>query len=139
MRPPGTGIARSASQSLLHEKIGEAFGLSVSSVVDGCSMAELNGIVPRCEDGRYHLPPMIEPMVVDEQMRPMKGRDLSGTFAFLDPFAISYPGFIVSGDRVRLVDEVCACGTHAPAFTGIGRAAGREVKGCGGVMASIQA
>ncbi len=126
-------------QHVLHEMIAEAFGMPVTSVVDAYSMAEIHGVVPRCEHGRYHVPPMIEPMVVDEAMQPMSGKDLTGTFAFLDPFALSYPGFIVTGDRVRMIDEPCACGAHGPAFTEIGRASGREVKGCGGVMASIQA
>ncbi len=126
-------------QHALHEMIAEAFALPVTSIVDAYSMAEIHGVVPRCEHGRYHVPPMIEAMVVDEAMQPMSGKDLTGTFAFLDPFALSYPGFIVTGDRVRMVDERCACGTHGPAFLEIGRAAGREVKGCGGVMASIQA
>ena len=126
-------------QHVLNQMIGEAFGIPVANVIDGYSMAEIHGVVPRCEHGRYHLPPMIEAMVVDEEMRPMKGKDLTGSFAFLDPFAVSYPGFIVTGDRVRMIDEQCACGTYGPAFTEIGRAPGREVKGCGGVMASIQA
>jgi hypothetical protein len=126
-------------QHVLNQMIADAFALPMENVIDGYSMAEIHGVVPRCEHGRYHIPPMIEAMVVDESMRPMTGKDLTGTFAFLDPFAISYPGFIVSGDRVRMIDEQCACGTYGPAFTEIGRAAGREVKGCGGVMASIQA
>ena len=126
-------------QHVLHEMIAEAFAMPVNGVVDAYSMAEIHGVVPRCEHGRYHVPPMIEAMVVDEEMRPMSGKDLTGTFAFLDPFALSYPGFIVTGDRVRMVDEPCACGAHGPAFLEIGRAPGREVKGCGGVMASIQA
>jgi len=126
-------------QHALHEMIAEAFGMPVTSVVDAYSMAEIHGVVPRCEHGRYHVPPMIEAMVVDEDMRQVVGKDVTGTFAFLDPFALSYPGFIVTGDRVRMVDEACACGVHGPAFLEIGRAPGREVKGCGGVMASIQA
>jgi hypothetical protein len=127
-------------QHALHEMVAEAFGMPVTSVVDAYSMAEIHGVVPRCEHGRYHVPPMIEAMVVDEEMRQLSGKDVTGTFAFLDPFALSYPGFIVTGDRVRMVDdETCACGVHGPAFLEIGRASGREVKGCGGVMASIQA
>jgi hypothetical protein len=126
-------------QHVLNQMIGDAFGLPLANVIDGYSMAEIHGVVPRCEHGRYHLPPMLETMVVDEEMRPVRGKDVTGSFAFLDPFAVSYPGFIVSGDRVRMVDEQCACGTFGPAFTEIGRAPGREVKGCGGVMASIQA
>jgi len=126
-------------QSVLNQMITDKFGLPEEHMIDGYAMAEMHGVVPRCASGRYHIPPMIETMIVDDELRPMKGNDLTGTFAFMDPFALSYPGFIVSGDRVRMVDGECPCGVHGQAFTEIGRAHGREVKGCGGVMASIQA
>lgn len=126
-------------QGVLNQRIAETFGIPVRHVIDGYSMAEIHGVVPRCEHGRYHIPPLLECMVVDDELRPIRGKDVTGTFAFMDPFAVCYPGFIVSGDRVRMVDEECPCGTHGLAFTEIGRAAGREVKGCGGVMAQIQA
>lgn len=124
---------------VLNDMISDVFGIPRAQVIDGYSMAEIHGVVPRCEHGRYHIPPMLECMVVDDELRPLQGKDLTGTFAFMDPFAMSYPGFIVSGDRVRMVEEQCPCGVHGKAFLEIGRAAGREVKGCGGVMASIQA
>ena len=58
---------------------------------------------------------------------------------FLDPLDISYPGFIISGDEIHFVDGECACGLSGPAVTEIGRARHREVKGCGGIMASLAA
>ena len=69
----------------------------------------------------------------------MEGGDITGAFGFLDPLAISYPGFIISGDRVHLVHGACGCGLAGPAITEIGRMPGSEVKGCGGIMGSIRA
>jgi hypothetical protein len=69
----------------------------------------------------------------------LEGQDLSGTFGFLDPLAVSHPGFLISGDHVRMVDEECACGLGGPALTHIGRARSSEVKGCGGTMGSFKA
>jgi hypothetical protein len=38
-----------------------------------------------------------------------------------------------------MVNGQCACGLGGPAVTEIGRARSREIKGCGGVMASVAA
>ena len=61
-------------------------------------------------------------------------------FGFLDPFAICYPGFLITGDLVDLVFDECPCGRKGYALEGeIRRAPGKEVKGCGGIMASVKA
>jgi len=119
--------------------ISDVFDVPRSLIVDGYSMTEINGLLVLCEHGRYHLPPVVEPVILDENLLPQEGKDLKGAFGFLDPFAISYPGFIVSGDNVRMLDEKCPCGMFGPAFTEVGRSPGREIKGCGGIMASVQA
>ena len=117
----------------------DLFAVPGESIVEGYSMTEMNALMPRCDQGRFHVPPMLEPAVFDEALLPLEGSDQTGAFGFLDPFAVSYPGFIISGDNVRLVYEPCPCGLAGPAILDIARAPGREVKGCGGIMASVQA
>jgi hypothetical protein len=85
------------------------------------------------------IPPLIEPVILDEEWAPIEGRDVRGVFGFLDTLAVAYPGFIVSGDEVHLVDGDCPCGLTGPAVIEIGRARAREVKGCGGIMSSVAA
>lgn len=119
--------------------IQEIFDVPDELIVEGYSMTEINGVMPRCEYGRFHMPPIVEPVVLDEDLVPLEGSDLSGAFGFLDPFAVSYPGFIITGDNVRMVEETCECGLTGPAILEIARAPGREVKGCGGIMASVKA
>jgi hypothetical protein len=116
----------------LVKMISEVFDVPDKFIVDGYSMTEINGTLAICEEGRFHLPPVIEPVILDENLVPQEGKDLKGAFGFLDPFALSYPGFIISGDNVRMVDEKCPCGMYGPAFLEVGRSPGREVKGCGG-------
>ena len=123
----------------LVQMITDAFNVPSELIIEGYSMTEINGILAMCENGRFHLPPIIEPVILDEELVPQQGEDLKGAFGFLDPFAISYPGFIISGDNVRLQDGKCDCGMYGPGLTEVGRAPGREVKGCGGIMASVQA
>jgi len=115
------------------------FNIPPEMILEGYSMTEISVLMVRCDSGRFHIPPLIEPVVFDEELSPLEGKNLSGTFGFLDSLAVSYPGFIISGDHVRLMDEECQCGLCGPALVEIGRARNREVKGCGGIMTSFRA
>ncbi len=124
----------------LLELINEAFGLKGDSAVEGYSMIEMNTMMTCCSEGRFHIPPLMEPVVFDEDLMPRDGADQTGIFGFLDPFALSYPGFLISGDQITLWHGPCACGRKGYAIDGeIQRVAGKEVKGCGGIMASVKA
>jgi hypothetical protein len=121
------------------QNLSDCFDLPPERILEGYSMTEISLLTVRCANGRFHIPPILEPVILDEELNPLEGRDLSGTFGFLDPLAISYPGFIISGDHVHFVDGECQCGLVGPALTEIGRARSREVKGCGGIMGSVNA
>jgi len=117
----------------------ESLGLPGERILEGYSMTEISAFMLRCEYGRFHIPPFIEPAIFDEELELIEGVDLRGVFGFLDPFATAYPGFIISGDEVHYVEGECPCGLTGAAVTEIGRARYREVKGCGGIMASLAA
>jgi hypothetical protein len=125
-------------QEQLGQMIQEAFQVPAHLVVDGYSMSEIHGVIPRCKHGTYHIPPLFEPMLFNDDLQYDENAK-SGTFAFLDPMAVSYPGFLISGDAVTLSEGTCKCGVHGPGFTKIGRATYKELKGCAGVMAAVQA
>jgi len=117
-----------------------SLGLGAGSMIEGYSMTELNVMMICCEHERFHVPPLLEPLVFDESLMPMSGNDQKGMFGFLDPFAFSYPGFLITGDHVELVTGDCPCGRKGYGLKGeIRRAPGKEVKGCGGIMASVRA
>ena len=117
----------------------DALNIPPRMVLEGYSMTEINMLMLRCEHGRFHIPPVIEPVVFDEELNPLESRDVKGAFGFLDPLAVSYPGFIISGDYVRIINGECDCGLSGPALIEIGRMPGSEIKGCGGIMGSIRA
>jgi hypothetical protein len=117
----------------------ESLGLPAARIVEGYSMTEINAFMLRCEYGRFHIPPSLEAVIYDEELNPMTGSELRGVIGFLDPFATAYPGFMISGDEVRYVEGECECGLEGAAVTEIGRARGREIKGCGGIMAALKA
>lgn len=124
----------------LIDMIKESFGLEERLILEGFSMTEMNMTLMRCVDGRYHLPLLIEPIIYDEALMPMKGNNLTGLFGYLDPFATSYPGFLISGDLLNMTIGDCPCGLSGPAIVGeVTRAPGLEVKGCGGIMSEMRA
>jgi hypothetical protein len=122
----------------LVKTISENFNLSPEHIMEGYSMTEISVLMLRCQYGRFHIPPMLEPVVFDEELKPLEGKDLNGTFGFLDPLAVTYPGFIITGDHVHLVDGECRCGLIGSSITEIHRTSTLEIKGCGGVMSTIK-
>ena len=119
--------------------ISRTFDLPPEMILEGYSMTEISVLMLRCNHGCFHIPPLIEPVIYDDELNPVEGHDISGRFGFLDPLAVSYPGFIISNDLVHIVDSGCKCGLQGPAIISIDRAPGQEVKGCGGIMSSIKA
>jgi len=124
----------------LLELVDRAFGLTGESAVEGYSMIEMNTMMTCCREARFHIPPFMDPVVFDEDLTPKPGAGHTGIFGFLDPFALCYPGFLISGDEITLWHGSCPCGRKGYAIDGeIQRVAGKEVKGCGGIMASVKA
>ncbi len=129
----------SLDRAALQELIGETLGVPPESCIDAYSTSELNCTFRTCRKGCYHIPPLIEPVVLDEAMTGAVGQPGSGMLAFMDPFALSYPGFVITGDRGTLRQGRCECGFPGPFLEGeIRRAAGMEVRGCGGVLESLR-
>ena len=89
----------------------ELFGVARTRCIDTYAAAELNTVFASCAEGRYHVPPVVEALVVDDLLRPLPGNgDGDGRLAVLDPMAISYPGRLATSDYVRLRNDSCPCG-----------------------------
>jgi len=119
--------------------VGESLGVGPASVHEAYGMSECSAVAFRCIAGRFHVPPLVCPLVFDDALEPLQelGR---GRLGFSDPFATSYPGLFITGDEVELTLDPCSCGRQGFSIVGeITRAPGREAKGCGGVMASMRA
>jgi Acyl-protein synthetase, LuxE len=128
------------AQAELRRLVREAFGIDRDRFIDAYSTTELNCTLSSCREGRYHVPPLIEPVVLDEALMGAAGQEGNGTLGFLDPFAVSYPGFVITGDQGRLARGRCPCGLSGWFIDGeIERSADAEIKGCGGVLASVRA
>ena len=128
-------------RSTLGALIEATLGVPPERVLEAYAMVELNTPLMRCPQDRYHVPPILEPWVFDDALLPRPPEeDVTGTFGFMDPTATSYPAFLATSDQVRLVRAPCPCGLVGPAVVGeVRRASGHEVRGCGGILATVRA
>ncbi len=127
------------SRDKLVMMISETLNIEPEMIFEGYSMTETSALTLRCQYGRFHIPPIIEPLVFDDALNPLEGDDIKGAFGFMDTLAASHPGFLISNDYVHMVNSDCECGLSGPAILEIGRLPGAEVKGCGGIMGSFSA
>jgi hypothetical protein len=103
------------SESELRNLAGETFGIPVDQIHDMYDVAESLGLCAlSCEGGYKHLPhTALHPMVLSAGMELLDAGEW-GRFAFLNPLSRSYPGFIMTEDRVRLLDRCPACDRTGP-------------------------
>ena len=105
--------------------------------VDLYRMSEMNGL--GVHGGYKHLHPWIHPMVLDDNQGHI-GYDEWGRFAFPDPIANSYPGYIITGDRAKLLEKCPVCGKTGPVLeSNITQMVGAEAKGCVNLMRRMMA
>ena len=131
--------SRKISEQEFASMVEDTLGISPERYTDLYGMSEMNGGAVSCE-GRYkHLLPWIHPMVLDDNQGHL-GYDEWGRFAFLDPIANSYPGYIITGDRVKLLERCPICDKPGPVLeSDITRMAGAEAKGCANLMRGLMA
>ncbi|MGZ4903131.1 MAG: LuxE/PaaK family acyltransferase, partial [Halobacteriota archaeon] len=114
------------------ELVRDVLGIPETSCLDLYGMVEGNGFMVQCPEGHYlHTPyTFYKPLVLNEDLTPADYGE-SGRFAFLDSLAYSYPGFIITGDEVRLLEHCPVCDRPGPVLEPeVRRAKGEEVRGC---------
>jgi len=84
-------------------------------------MTELAQALVRCEAKRYHAPPALIPLILDqagERLLTAEDADengqVTGRFAFLDLMYEGRWGGLISGDKVTMDYSPCPCGRHGP-------------------------
>lgn len=121
------------------KKVNEVLGIPAHCCLDIYGMVEGNGWTVHCPEGHYlHLPySYYKPIVLDEEFNQI-GYGETGRFAFLDSTTYSYPGFITTGDRVKLLEHCPICDRPGPVLEPeIKREKGSEVRGCAEEMRSM--
>ncbi|MBC7129007.1 MAG: hypothetical protein H5T45_04670 [Thermoplasmatales archaeon] len=121
------------------ERVEHLFGIPQENCVDLYGMVEANAFMVHCPEAHYlHIPnTYIHPMVLDENGEEV-GYGEEGRFAFLDGLALSYPGFMVTGDKVKIHETCPACGRNSPVLEPeIERIKGEEIRGCAEEMRKL--
>ncbi|MEW6187762.1 MAG: hypothetical protein AB1585_18685 [Thermodesulfobacteriota bacterium] len=116
------------------ERIGELMGIPEEQIRDVYGMSECSAFFPDCEGHYKHIPhSFVYPFVVDEELHPLDYGQL-GRLAFLDPLPNSYPGFIITSDRVKILKSCPVCDRPGPVFDNdISRIIGAEDRGCAAI------
>jgi hypothetical protein len=118
--------------SEFRKQVEKVLGIPEKYCVDIYGMVEGNGWMVHCPEGHYlHSPySYYKPLVLDSEYKPV-GYGEWGRFAFLDAAAFSYPGFVMSGDKVRMLEHCPVCDRPGPVLEPeIKRASGEEIRGC---------
>lgn len=124
-------------QKNFRNKIKGVFGIPANNCRDVYSMVECSVPTMECEGHYKHIPhSVLYPMVLDEESEIM-GYGEWGRFAFLDPLANSYPGFIMTNDRVKMLEFCPKCGRPGPVIEDISRMKSVEGRGCGAIIARM--
>ncbi|MCD1295273.1 hypothetical protein CUJ83_09705 [Methanocella sp. CWC-04] len=125
------------SRDDMNRLIKEAFGVDENRYIDLYGMTESNSIMVECMEGNNkHIPPWMEVVLFDDHMEPIepKGK-VTGYYGFLEASSRSFPGFIMTGDKITVDYDGCsACDKKTPVVSGIGRAPLTEGRGCAGVL-----
>ena len=107
-------------------------GIKPENVIDLYGMVEGNVWMTQCPEGHYlHIPhSYVHAMVLDDSYRPL-GYGKEGRLAFLDGSMHSYPGFIVTNDRVSMLERCPVCDRPGPVLKpGVTRMPGKGSRGC---------
>jgi phenylacetate-coenzyme A ligase PaaK-like adenylate-forming protein len=123
------------------KQVRDVLGIPENCCFDVYAMVEGNGWMMHCPEGHYlHMPyTYYKPFVLDKDLAPADYGE-SGRFAFLDALAYSFPGFILSGDEVRMHEHCPVCDRPGPVLEPeIKRAKGEEVRGCAAVLSRVLA
>jgi phenylacetate-coenzyme A ligase PaaK-like adenylate-forming protein len=123
------------------KQVQDVLGIPETHCLDMYGMVEGNGFMVQCPEGHYlHAPyTYYKPLILDDGLNPSE-YDEWGRFAFLDATAQSYPGFIISGDQVRLLEHCPVCDRPGPVLEPeVQRASGEEVRGCAEIIQRVLA
>lgn len=112
------GLKREQLPSNWRDIIFETLNFAPERVVQSYGMQELNTNSFRCTAGRYHVPPWLMLLLLDESgeslIEPPKSGEAEGRAAFFDLSMEGRWGGVISGDKIRATWEPCSCGNRSP-------------------------
>ena len=102
------------------EFVFETFNIAPEHVSQNYSMQEIATGMPRCRSGRYHLPPWLICLLLDEHgenLVPTAGKgEVEGRAGFFDIAIDGRWNGVISGDKININYSTCACGNPSPSI-----------------------
>lgn len=98
----------------------DTFNITRERVCHAYGMQECNTTSVRCSHDRYHVPPWLVLMILDEPGEnlipiPDSG-EIEGRAAFFDLSMEGRWGGVISGDKIRATWDTCGCGRSSPSI-----------------------
>jgi hypothetical protein len=114
------GLKRAQVPADYREVIFETFNIQPEHLSLSYGMQEQNTSWPRCRSGRYHMPPWVMLLLLDEGgdnlVEPTTDGEVEGRAGFFDLSLQGRWGGVISGDKVRATWAPCACGNRSPSI-----------------------
>jgi hypothetical protein len=114
------GLKGFAAPPNYREFVFETFNISPEHVSQNYSMQEIATGMPRCKAGRYHVPPWLVCLVLDEHgetLLPTAGKgEVEGRAGFFDIAIDGRWNGVISGDKININYDRCACGAASPSI-----------------------
>jgi len=114
----GGGLKRAQLPPDYREFVHETFNIPANRDFQNYSMQELNSGMPKCQAGdRYHVPPWMVPFILDERgeaLLPHESGEIEGRAGFFDLSLDGRWGGVITGDKISLDLDPCACGCAGP-------------------------
>jgi hypothetical protein len=114
------GLKREQLPPNYREFIFETLNLSNDRLMQSYGMQELNTNAPRCKCGRYHVAPWVMLLPLDESgetlIEPPASGEIEARAAFFDLSLDGRWGGVISGDKIRVSYDRCACGNRSPSI-----------------------
>jgi len=116
------GLKREQLPPTYRHYVFETFNLSEQGICITYGMQELNTNAAGCKSGRYHLAPWVMLLPLDDSgarlIEPAARGEIEARAGFFDLSMDGRWGGIISGDKVRVSYERCACGNRSPSVHG---------------------
>lgn len=114
------GLKRAVLPPDYREFVFGTFNLSGHRICQSYGMQEMNTNAVRCKCDRYHVAPWVMALPLDESGEHLVEPPASGEFearaAFFDLSLEGRWGGVISGDKIRITYDQCACGNRSPSI-----------------------
>jgi hypothetical protein len=114
------GLKRAVLPPDYREFVFGTFNLSGHRICQSYGMQEMNTNAVRCKCDRYHVAPWVMALPLDESGENLVEPPASGEFearaAFFDLSLDGRWGGVISGDKIRITYDQCACGNRSPSI-----------------------